>query len=333
MSAAQDAAWFREKFEAVRAEIAKTVVGQTETVEGVLIGLASHGHILLEGMPGLGKTLLVKSLSRAVSLDNNRIQFTPDMMPADVTGTNVLAADDSGRRFEFRPGPIFTNIVLADEINRATPKTQSAMLEAMQELAVTSGGVRHLIREPFMVMATQNPIEQEGTYALPEAQLDRFFLKILVAQPTKQEMIQVLARTTGVHTTEAVQVADRDDVLRMRQIVREVVVAEAVMAYAVDIVLATHPEGPGSSELSRRYARYGASPRGAQSLILGAKVLALRGERFNGGKEDVRRIAKRALRHRVGLNYQAEADGIDADKLVEAAVAHADAGDRDPIKV
>ena len=333
MSENTDAKWFRDTFERVRIEIGKSISGQTDIVQGVLIGLASNGHVLLEGMPGLGKTLLVRSLANAVSLDFSRIQFTPDMMPADVTGTNVLAPGEGAHRFEFRRGPIFANIILADEINRATPKTQSAMLEAMQELAVTSGGTRHALAEPFMVMATQNPIEQEGTYPLPEAQLDRFMLKLLVPLPSKADLLEIMQRTTGSQTQSHEHVATKEDVLRMRQIVREVVIAENVMDYVLSILLATHPEGEGACPLAKSYARYGSSPRGAQSLILAAKVLALLAGRYNVSKEDVRSVAKSCLRHRVGLNYQAEADGITTDQLVEDALSHVDASDRDPIKV
>lgn len=329
-----NAEWFTSKFNAVRTEVQKAIVGQQDLVDNVLVGLAANGHLLLEGMPGLGKTLLVRSLSQALSLDFSRIQFTPDMMPADVTGTNILSQSDSGARsFEFRRGPIFANIVLADEINRATPKTQSAMLEAMQERSVTVGGKRHELHEPFLVMATQNPVEQEGTYPLPEAQLDRFFFKLIVPYPTKAELAEVVNRTT-TGTQEALQpAASSEDVLRMRSIVREVPIAQNVLDYGLSLVVGTHPEGEGSTQVAERYCRFGASPRGAQSIITAGKVYALLAGRFNVSKEDLKRAAKPTLRHRILLNFEAEADGMTPDKVIDQVIAAVEAGDRDPIRV
>lgn len=326
----QDTDWFRSTFDTVRSEVQKAIVGQHDIVEGVLVGLAANGHVLLEGMPGLGKTLLVRSLSRALSLDFSRIQFTPDMMPADVTGTNVL---NESRAFEFRRGPVFSNIVLADEINRATPKTQSAMLEAMQERGVTVGGRRYELDEPFLVMATQNPVEQEGTYPLPEAQLDRFFFKLLVPYPTKADLAEVVLRTTGEAGSEPEPVAHKADVLRMRSIVRQVPIAQSVLDYGLSLVVATHPEGEGASPIAQRYCRYGSSPRGAQSLITAGKVYALLAGRFNVSKDDLRKALKPVLRHRILLNFEAEADGMTADKILDEVMSHVDAKDRDPIKV
>ena len=325
-----EANWFRETFESVRREVAQSVVGQTEVVEGVLAGLAANGHVLLEGMPGLGKTLLVRTLSEALHLGFSRIQFTPDMMPADVTGTQVLGEN---RAFEYRPGPIFANIVLADEINRATPKTQSAMLEAMQERAVTAGGKRHSLPEPFLVMATQNPVEQEGTYPLPEAQLDRFFLKLIVPYPTKAELAEVVLRTTSREAAPTLRVATEADVLRMRTIVRSVVVDDDVMNFALSLVVGTHPEGPGATAIAKRYARYGASPRGAQSIVTLAKVYALLAERQNASKGDVLRALKPTLRHRVLLNFEAEADGITADTFLDGVAEQVGKEDRDPVRI
>ena len=326
----EDAKWFRETFETVRREVARAVVGQGEVVEGVLAGLAANGHVLLEGMPGLGKTLLVRTLSDVLDLEFSRIQFTPDMMPADVTGTQVLGEN---RAFEYRAGPIFANILLADEINRATPKTQSAMLEAMQERAVTSGGKRHALPDPFLVMATQNPVEQEGTYPLPEAQLDRFFLKLLVPYPTKAELGEVVLRTTGIDDAPPSRVAGEAEVLRMRGIVRSVVIDPEVLDFALSLVVATHPEGEGASAGARRYARYGASPRGAQSIVTLAKVYALLGERVNASKGDVLRALKPTLRHRVLLNFEAEADGITPDAFLDSVAEAVQKEDRDPVRV
>jgi len=325
-----EAQWFRQTFDAVRGEVQKAIVGQHDVVEGVLVGLAASGHVLLEGMPGLGKTLLVRSLSQSLSLDFSRIQFTPDMMPADVTGTNVL---NEGRAFEFRRGPVFANIVLADEINRATPKTQSAMLEAMQERGVTVGGRRHELPEPFLVMATQNPVEQEGTYPLPEAQLDRFFFKILVPYPTKADLAEVVKRTTGAATSEPAAVASREDVVRMRALVRQVPIAENVLDYGLSLVVATHPEGDGAAPVAGRYCRFGSSPRGAQSLVTAAKVHALLAGRFNVAKEDLRKAMKPVLRHRLLLNFEAEADGMTPDKVLDEVATFVDTRDRDPIRV
>lgn len=329
MSADQQAQWFRDTFDGIRTEVRKAVVGQEPIVDGVLMGLAANGHVLLEGMPGLGKTLLVRSLSQVLHMEFSRIQFTPDLMPADVTGTNVLA--DGG--FQFRKGPLFANIILADEINRATPKTQSAMLEAMQERSVTVGGRRFDLEEPFLVMATQNPIEQEGTYPLPEAQLDRFFLKLLVPYPTRAELAEIVTKTTGVEVSELKQVTDAESVLKMRRIVREVPVSEAVMQFGLSLVLATHPEGEDAAPVSKRYVRYGASPRGAQSLITAGKIQALLAGRFNVSKDDLIKAAKPCLRHRMGLNFEAEADGLSPDRVLEDILEFVTKSDRDPIRV
>jgi MoxR-like ATPase len=329
VSAEQSVQWFRDTFDGIRNEIKKAVVGQEAIVDGVLMGLAANGHVLLEGMPGLGKTLLVRSLSQVLHMNFSRIQFTPDLMPADVTGTNVL----SGGAFEFRKGPLFANIVLADEINRATPKTQSAMLEAMQERSITVGGRRFDLEEPFLVMATQNPIEQEGTYPLPEAQLDRFFLKLLVPYPNRAELAEIVTRTTGVDASELSPVSDGAAVLRMRQTVREVPVSDAVLQFALTLVLATHPESSEAAAVTKRYVRYGASPRGAQALITAGKIQALLAGRFNVSKDDIVKAAKQCLRHRMGVNFEAEADGISTDRLLEDILEHIQKGDRDPIAV
>jgi MoxR-like ATPase len=330
----QKAQWFRDTFEGVRTEVRKAIVGQDDIVEGVLIGLAANGNVLLEGMPGLGKTLLVRSLSQALHLSFSRIQFTPDLMPADVTGTNILADSSGGSRgFEFRQGPIFANLILADEINRATPKTQSAMLEAMQERSVTVGGARHQLEEPFLVMATQNPIEQEGTYPLPEAQLDRFLMKLLVPFPTRSELAEIVTRTTGKDPLDLEPVAQKDAVLEMRRIMREVPVAEPVLQYALSIVLATHPDAEGASDIAKRYIRFGASPRGAQAVVTIGKAYALLAGRYNLAKEDLKKAVKPALRHRILLNFEAEADGMSPDKILDEVVEHAERADRDPIRV
>lgn len=321
--------WFKSTFAAVRAELRKAVVGQDEIVEGVLMGMAASGHVLLEGMPGLGKTLLVRSLAQTLNVSFSRIQFTPDLMPADVTGTNVFSAGT----FEFRRGPIFAHLILADEINRATPKTQSAMLEAMQERSVTVGGVKHELAEPFLVMATQNPIEQEGTYPLPEAQLDRFFLKLLVPYPTRSELAEIVTMTTGAPPESLAHVSDGESVLRMRQIVREVPVADTVLQFALSLVLGSHPDGPEAQAIAKRYLRYGASPRGAQALVTAGKIQALLDGRFNVSKDDLRAVAKPCLRHRMGLNFEAEADGVTPDQVVDELLAGVEKSDRDPIAV
>jgi MoxR-like ATPase len=285
-------------------------------------------------MPGMGKTLLVRSLSQALHLSFSRIQFTPDLMPADVTGTNILADSSAGSKgFEFRKGPLFANLILADEINRATPKTQSAMLEAMQERSVTVGGARHQLEEPFLVMATQNPIEQEGTYPLPEAQLDRFLMKLLVPFPTRSELADIVTRTTGKDPQDLEPVAQKDAVLEMRKIMREVPVSEPVLQYALSIVLATHPDAEGASDVAKRYIRFGSSPRGAQAVVTIGKAYALLAGRYNLAKEDLKKAVKPAMRHRILLNFEAEADGMTPDKILDEVVEHAERTDRDPIRV
>ncbi len=334
MEGQEAASWFRETFLRVEKEVRKAIVGQDEVVEGVLAGMAANGHVLLEGMPGLGKTMLVRSLSRALNLSFSRIQFTPDLMPADVVGTNVLAQGDGGaRHFEFRRGPIFAQLILADEINRATPKTQSAMLEAMQERSVTVGGKRYELDEPFLVMATQNPIEQEGTYPLPEAQVDRFFMKLLVPYPSKAELAEIVSRTTGTKEEELSAVATGEDVLKMRQIVREVPIANNVMDFALSLIVATHSDAAEASPLVKRYVRFGSSPRGAQALISASKVYALLDGRYNVSKDDLKKAAKLTLRHRLLLNFEAEADAVTADRIIEDVISHIESKDRDPIKV
>jgi MoxR-like ATPase len=314
------AAEFRARFAALEAEVGKVIVGQRDTVRGVLTCLFAGGHVLLEGVPGLGKTLLVRTLADALSLTFNRIQFTPDLMPSDVTGTNIIAESADGRReFQFQPGPLFAQIVLADEVNRATPKTQSALLEAMQEHSVTVAGVVRHLEEPFFVLATQNPIEQEGTYPLPEAQLDRFFFKLLVPFTTRDELIAILDRTTKGEPVRAAKVMDGGEVDVWRRLIRdEVIVPGPVKDYAVRLLLATHP-GNGVAEVDR-FVRAGASPRGAQAMLLAAKVRAVLDGRFNASFEDVRAVAKPALRHRVLPNFEAQAENVATDAVLDAVL-------------
>ena len=307
---------FAEMFERIKAEVAKVIVGQEETIEGALVALLAGGHVLLEGLPGLGKTRLVKTLSDAVDLTFRRIQFTPDLMPADAIGTTILQDDEGGRRFEFQPGPVFTHVLLADEINRATPKTQSALLEAMQESAVTVGGVTRPLDPPFFVLATQNPIELEGTYPLPEAQLDRFLLKLLVDCSSLPELVAILERTTGEQEPQPAKVATRDQILEMRTLVRRVPAATPVKEHAGRLILATHPKGADVPAGVKSYVRYGASPRAAQALLLCAKVSALVQGRYHVSLEDVRRWFRPALRHRLILNYEGEAGGVTADRVL-----------------
>jgi MoxR-like ATPase len=313
----QQAESLAEKMQEVRNEISKAIVGQAEVVDGVLIALLAGGHVLLEGAPGLGKTMLVRTLAQAVALKYSRIQFTPDLMPADVIGTGVVQENGDGRKsLGFQPGPIFTNLLLADEINRATPKTQSALLEAMQEKQVTVAHTSHQLEEPFFVMATQNPLEMEGTYPLPEAQLDRFLFKLRVPFPGREDLHDILDRTTQGSAKVVISVIDGPQIMEMRRVVRTVPVAPHVQEYVVKLVLATHPEGR-ENLLANKYIRYGSSPRGAQTLILGGKVRALLDGRFNVSMEDIRALLLPALRHRIILNFEAQADGRTTDDLLD----------------
>jgi MoxR-like ATPase len=312
---------FRDTYSALRSEIGKVIVGHNDIVEGTLISLFAGGHILLEGVPGLGKTLLVRTLSEVLALSFNRIQFTPDLMPADILGTNLVVESPEGRReFQFQRGPIFAHLVLADEINRATPKTQSALLEAMQEKQVTAGGEIRKLAEPFFVLATQNPIDQEGTYPLPEAQLDRFFFKLVVGYPSAAEMTEVLNRTTEGTKPQISRVLDGANLLEWMRLVREVPVAAHVKDYAVRLVMATHPKTETALPITNQYLRFGSSPRGAQCLILGGKVRALIQGRFNVSFEDIEAILRPTLRHRLILNFEAEAEGITTDHVIDQVV-------------
>jgi MoxR-like ATPase len=310
----------RRTFDGLRAEMARMIVGHEELIEQVFIALVCGGHCLLEGVPGLGKTLMVRSLGETLSLSFSRIQFTPDLMPADITGTNMLTDDPSGRKiFEFQRGPLFAHIVLADEINRATPKTQSALLEAMQEQSVTVGGKMHRLENPFMVLATQNPIEMEGTYPLPEAQVDRFFFKLLLQFPSRAELARIADLTTAAPPSALREVLDAAGILQMRQWVREVPLADVVKDYAVRLVLSTHPQqkqANGSGGLAQRFVMYGSSPRGLQSLILAAKGRALLAGRPNVSFDDIRSLLLPSLRHRLILNLEADAEGVNAEKIL-----------------
>jgi MoxR-like ATPase len=311
------AAQFRQRFAALEAEIGKVIVGQPDIVRGVLTCLFVGGHALLEGVPGLGKTLLVRTLAQALDLKFARIQFTPDLMPSDIIGTNIISEAPDGRRdFRFQSGPLFAQIVLADEINRATPKTQSALLEAMQEHSVTVGGTVHRLEEPFLVLATQNPIEQEGTYPLPEAQLDRFLFKLLVPFTTRDELNRILDRTTRNENPQAGQVMDGSEITQWQALVREVLVAAPVQDYAIRLLLSTHPQGEFATADANRYLRCGASPRGAQALILAGKVRALLDGRYNVSFEDVRKVFFPSMRHRVLLNFEAQAENISTDTVL-----------------
>ena len=313
----QKAEQFRNRYTAVRDQISRVIVGHDEVVHGVLTCLFVGGHCLLEGVPGLGKTLLVRTLAKALNLKFARIQFTPDLMPADILGTNMVSEMPDGKRvFEFQPGPIFTQICLADEINRATPKTQSAMLETMQEKQITVAGTRYELEPPFFVMATQNPIEKEGTYPLPEAQLDRFFFKLVVGYSSREQLATIVDRTTKGVDIEPEQVMDGSEILDWQRLVQEVILAQHVQDYLVRLTLATHPEGQFALPITNQYLRWGASPRAAQTLSLAAKVRALLEGRYNVSFEDVRRVYLPALRHRVILNFEAQAEGIDTDNVL-----------------
>jgi MoxR-like ATPase len=309
---------FREEFGRLKTEIQKMIVGHSDIVDGVLVSLFAGGHVLLEGVPGLGKTLLIRTLSQALSLDFSRIQFTPDLMPADIIGTSIIVEDpETGRRgFEFQRGPLFTQMCLADEINRATPKTQSALLEAMQEKCVTAGGTRYELKRPFFVMATQNPIEQEGTYPLPEAQLDRFFFKLIVGYSSRDELKTILDRTTSGHAPEIQPVLSGERIIAGQELAQQVAIAPHVQDYAIRCVLATHPQSEFATEMVNKYVRWGSSPRGAQAITLAAKIYAMLDGRYNVSFADVQQALQPALRHRLLLNFEGEAEGLSTDDAI-----------------
>ncbi|HWF47565.1 MAG TPA: AAA family ATPase [Bryobacteraceae bacterium] len=306
----------------VRDEIGKIIVGQREVIDGVLICLVAGGHVLLEGVPGLGKTTLLRTLSRVLDLRYSRIQFTPDLMPGDIVGSTIMETDERGHKnLRFQSGPIFANLVLADEINRATPKTQSALLEAMQERTVTSGNTTYTLEAPFLVMATQNPIEMEGTYPLPEAQLDRFLMKILVTYPSRQDLNRIVEVTVKREEAELVQIMDRVQIAELKAIARQVIVAPHVQEHAIDLVMATQPGSAQAAEITNRYIRYGSSPRGAQALIECGRVLALMRGRLHLSVEDVVSVAPAVLRHRIILNFDAHADGETTETILTKILA------------
>lgn len=308
---------FGEIARKIEAEIQKVIVGQSEVIRGVIIALIAQGHILLEGVPGLGKTMLIRTLGEVLDLKFSRIQFTPDLMPADIVGTSVLTEDEFGKKsLVYQPGPIFANLVLADEINRATPKTQSALLEAMQEKSVTVGSKTRKLDAPFFVMATQNPLEMEGTYPLPEAQLDRFFFKLLVPYPEPSDLLEIMNRTTTSQVPAAEKIIDGRLIANMGHLAKDVPVASHVAEYGIKLIMATHPEKDSSPESVKKYVRFGSSPRGAQTLFLAAKIKALLDGRYNVALEDLREIALPALRHRIILNYEAVMDNITSDSVI-----------------
>ena len=311
----------RRDIERLKKEIARVIVGQDAVVEQMLAALLCRGHALVVGVPGLAKTLLVSTIGQVLGLSFRRIQFTPDLMPADIVGTNVIVEDHAGKRFEFQRGPIFANIVLADEINRATPKTQSALLEAMSEGSVTVAKTTHKLEKPFFVLATQNPLEMEGTYPLPEAQLDRFFFKLVVDFPDHAALHTILDRTTSDHVPEPTAVIDKARVVELRELVRKVPLARAVQDYAVRVLQATHPETKEATAQSKKYLRYGASPRGLQAIILASKIRALLEGRYAVAIDDIRAVAAPALRHRLILNFEGEAEGIRADAIIAEILA------------
>lgn len=316
----QDIESFVGRYQQIRDEIAKEMIGQQSVVEHLLLAVIAGGNVLLEGVPGLGKTHLVRTLSKVLDLPFSRIQFTPDLMPADVTGTNILVKTESGNTFQFQPGPLFASIVLADEINRATPKTQSALLEAMQEQAVTVAGETRPLPQPYFVLATQNPIEQEGTYPLPEAQLDRFLFKVIVPFPTLEELSGIMDMTVKENRQHACAVATGEDILALRGIAQQVPIAQSVQEAALRLVLATHPEAADAPEITKKYVRCGASPRSAQAMLTTARVRALNQGRFNVAFEDLRFVAAACLRHRLALNFEALTEGVDVEQVIDTLV-------------
>ncbi len=315
-----DAERFAELASNIETEVGRFIVGQRQLVRQTLISLLAGSHALLEGVPGLGKTMLVRTVADVIDCSFSRIQFTPDLMPADITGTNILIEEEGQRQFRFQAGPIFANLVLADEINRATPKTQSALLEAMQEQQVSVARQRYVLEPPFFVLATQNPIEMEGTYPLPEAQLDRFMFKLWVPFPAEDDLVRIMDRTTGQLLPHGQKVATAADVVAMQRLARSVPIAPHVTAYAVSLLAATHPDQDRAPELVRQYVRYGGSPRGAQALVLAGKIQALLDGRYNVSVEDIRSVALPALRHRVIRNFEGEAEGISSDAIVRSVV-------------
>jgi MoxR-like ATPase len=316
-SGAEIAGQVQELVHTLEREVSSVVVGQRPVVRAVITALLAGGHVLLEGVPGVGKTLLVRTLARCVGLSYSRIQFTPDLMPADIVGTDVIVEEEGGRGFTFRPGPVFAHFVLADEINRATPRTQSALLEAMQEGSVTVGRATHPLPVPFFVLATQNPVELQGTYPLPEAQLDRFFFKLVVSYPPPDELKEIARRTTGNRQVEPRLVMDGRALRELQEVIRQVPVAEPVLDYAARLVMATHPASEGSPGVTRRYVRYGASPRALQALVLAGKVNAIMSGRYNVSFEDVARVALPALHHRVVLDMEAHLQHVSADDILQ----------------
>lgn len=314
---------FRDDFQKLRTEVGKVIVGQGPIVDSVLMGLVAGGHVLLEGVPGLGKTLLVRTLASALHANFSRIQFTPDLMPADLIGTNVMVqSEDGDRSFRFEQGPLFSNVVLADEINRATPKTQSALLEAMQERSITVAGTTHVLDRMFFVLATQNPLEMEGTYPLPEAQLDRFLFKVIVPFPTTDEMEVILDRTTESHTPEAEKLFEPGRVLEMSDLARRIPISDEVRRYAIQVVMGTHPDHELAPAMTKQFVRYGSSPRGAQAVILAAKISAILDSRYHVAREDIQSVACNCLRHRILLNFEGQAEDIKTDAVVEDILKH-----------